>query len=62
VLGRSAEVRFEVLMEASMKMAVFWVVALWSLAEFYRRFRGACCLHVLGDGGGSPDDGGRKNL
>jgi hypothetical protein len=27
------------------KMAVFWVVALCSLVEVYRRFRGICCLH-----------------
>jgi hypothetical protein len=26
-------------------MAVFWVVALCSLVEVYRRFRGFCCLH-----------------
>jgi hypothetical protein len=31
-------------------MAVFWVVALCSLAEVYRRFRGACCLHHQDDG------------
>jgi hypothetical protein len=31
------------------KMAVFWVVAPCSLAEVYRRFRGACCLHHKGD-------------
>jgi hypothetical protein len=28
-----------------MKMAVFWVVAPWSLVEVYQRFRGTCCLH-----------------
>jgi hypothetical protein len=38
-------VRFQVLMVASMKMAVFWVVAPCSLVEVYRCFRGACCLH-----------------
>jgi hypothetical protein len=27
-----------------MKMAVFWVVAPYGLAEIYRRFRGSCCL------------------
>jgi hypothetical protein len=32
-----------------MKMAVFWVVAPCSLAEVYRHFRGACCLHHRGD-------------
>jgi hypothetical protein len=39
------EVGFEVLTAASMKMAVFWVVAPCSLVEVYRRFKGACCLH-----------------
>jgi hypothetical protein len=38
-------VRFEVLTLASMKMAVFRVVAPYSLVEVYRRFRGAYCLH-----------------
>jgi hypothetical protein len=42
-------VRFQVLTAASMKMAVFWVVAPCSLVEVYRRFRGACCLHHQGD-------------
>jgi hypothetical protein len=37
-------VEFEVLMAVSMKMAVFWVVALCSLEEIYC-FRGPCCLH-----------------
>jgi hypothetical protein len=27
------------------EVAVFWAVALCSLVEVYRRFRGACCLH-----------------
>jgi hypothetical protein len=36
---------FDVLTAASMKMAVFWVVALCSLVEIYRRFGGTCCLH-----------------
>jgi hypothetical protein len=40
---------FEVLTAASMRMAVFWVVAPYSLVEVYRRFRGACCLHHNGD-------------
>jgi hypothetical protein len=40
----------------TLKMAVFWVVAPCCLVEVYRRFRGACCLHLQG-----PDDGGRKN-
>jgi hypothetical protein len=38
-------VRFQVLTAASMKMAVFWVVAQCSLVEVYRLFTGACCLH-----------------
>jgi hypothetical protein len=38
-------VRFQVLTAASMKMAVFWVVAPRSMVEDYRRFRGVCCLH-----------------
>jgi hypothetical protein len=42
-------VRFQVLTAASMKMAVFWVVAPCSLVEVYRRFRGACRLHHQGD-------------
>jgi hypothetical protein len=32
-----------------MKMAVFWVVAPYSLVEVYQRFRGPCCLHHQGD-------------
>jgi hypothetical protein len=31
------------------KMAVFWVVAPYSLVEVYQRFRGPCCLHDQGD-------------
>jgi hypothetical protein len=42
-------VRFQVLTAASMMMVVFWVVAPCSLVEFYRRFKGACCLHHQGD-------------
>jgi hypothetical protein len=40
------KVRFQVLMAVSMKMAVFWVVALGSLVEVYRRFRGAALMMV----------------
>jgi hypothetical protein len=50
---------FEVLTAASMKMAVFWVVASCSLVEVFRRFRGARCLHHQGD---RPDDGGSRHL
>jgi hypothetical protein len=32
-----------------MKMVVLWDVALCSLVEVYRLFRGTCCLHHLGD-------------
>jgi hypothetical protein len=34
--GQNAELRFEVLTAASIKMAVFWVVAPCSLVEIYR--------------------------
>jgi hypothetical protein len=34
---------------ASMKMAVFGVVAPCSLVEVYRRFRDACCLQRQGE-------------
>jgi hypothetical protein len=27
-------------------MAIFWVLAPFSLVEVYRRFRGACCLPI----------------
>jgi hypothetical protein len=50
-------VGFEVLTVVSTKMAVFWVVAPWSLVEVYRCLRGHCCLHHQGD-----DDGGSKDL
>jgi hypothetical protein len=42
-------VGFEVHTAATIKMAVFSVAAPYSLVEFYRRFRGACCLHYQGD-------------
>jgi predicted transcriptional regulator len=32
-------------MAVSMKMAVFWAVALYSLVEVYQHFRGACSLY-----------------
>jgi hypothetical protein len=42
----------------TMKMVVFWVVALRSLVEVYRRFRGAASIiRAL-----SLDDGGSKYL
>jgi hypothetical protein len=49
LFGRRCQLIFEVLTAASMKMAVFWVVAPCSLVEIYRRFRGACCIHIQGD-------------
>jgi hypothetical protein len=48
--------KFQVLKAARMKTAMFWVAELCTLAEFYRRFRGACCLHHR------PDNGGRKKF
>jgi hypothetical protein len=42
------------------KMAVFWIVAPYSLVEFYQRFRGPCCLHHQGNE--RPDDGGSKDI
>jgi hypothetical protein len=44
------QVGLNVLMVASMKMAVFWVVAPCCLVEVYRRFRSSCCLHDKGYG------------
>jgi hypothetical protein len=38
-------VRYQILTAASVKISVFWDVAPCSLAEVYRCFRGACCLH-----------------
>jgi hypothetical protein len=35
-------------MAASMKMAVFWVIALCHLVDVYQHFRGASCLHHQG--------------
>jgi hypothetical protein len=49
-------VMYEVLMVASMKIAVFWVVMPHSPVDVYHHFRGACCLHHhLLDGWGSKD-------
>jgi hypothetical protein len=45
----SCLIGFEVLTEASMEMADFWVVALCSLVEVYRRSRGPFGLHHQGD-------------
>jgi hypothetical protein len=39
----------QVLKAASIKMAVFWVVASCRLVWVYRRFRGLYCLHHQGD-------------
>jgi hypothetical protein len=48
---------FEVLTAVSTKIAVFWVVAPYSLVEVYQHFRGPCCLSHH-----HPDDGGSKDL
>jgi hypothetical protein len=48
IAERYSEVKFRVFTAASMKMAVFWVVAPCSLVEVYWRFRGSCCLHHQG--------------
>jgi hypothetical protein len=42
-------VGFQVVTAASMKISVFWVVALCSQVEIYQSFRGTCCLHHQGD-------------
>jgi hypothetical protein len=42
-------VAFQVLTAASMKMIAFTEIALCSLVEVDRRFRGAYCLHHQGD-------------
>jgi hypothetical protein len=42
-------VRLQVLMAANMKMTVIWDVALCSLIETDRHFRGFYCLHHQGD-------------
>jgi hypothetical protein len=55
------KVEFEVLTAASMKVAIFWVVAPCSLVNVYRRFRGTCYLHQQGDDD-RPDDGDSKCL
>jgi hypothetical protein len=38
-------IRFEVVMVTSTKMAECWVVALCNLVEVHWHFRGTCCLH-----------------
>jgi hypothetical protein len=45
----SMYVGFQVLTAASMKMTIFWNAAPCSLAEVYRRFRGASFLHHQGE-------------
>jgi hypothetical protein len=39
----------------SMKMAIFWVVAMCTVVRVYQRFRGLYRLHHQGDDGGSTD-------
>jgi hypothetical protein len=46
--------RFQVLMAASMKMAVLWDVTSRGLVEDYRRFRGVCCLQHNNDESSLP--------
>jgi hypothetical protein len=46
----------------SMKMAVFWVLAPYSLVEVYWRFRGACCLHHQEDKSCFIDECGHSKL
>jgi hypothetical protein len=48
-LTQQNTVGFEVLTAVSMKMAVFWVVAPFSMVEVYQCFRGPCWLHHQGD-------------
>jgi hypothetical protein len=60
MMGGYNRVRFQAVTVASMKMAVFWVVAPCNLVEVHRRFRGAWCLHHQGDD--DPDGGGSKQL
>jgi hypothetical protein len=42
------KLRYQVLTETSMNVAVFWNVALCSLVDIDRRFRGSYCLHLQG--------------
>jgi hypothetical protein len=63
----SLSLGFEVLTAASMKMAVFWVVAPCSLVEVCRRFRGAAASIIrakrsLRANTHRPDDGGSTHL
>jgi hypothetical protein len=48
--------RFQVFTAASIKIIAFWDIALCSLVEVDRRFRGAYCLHHR------PDDGDSTHL
>jgi hypothetical protein len=52
--------------DLNMKMAIFWDIAPCNLVKFYRRFRGACCLHHKSDElwvmTCRPDDEGSKHL
>jgi hypothetical protein len=53
-------VLFEVFTAANMKMAVFWVVAPYSLVGDYHCFRGTYCIHHQGSH--YPDDDGSSYL
>jgi hypothetical protein len=52
--------RLQVLAVVCIKMTVFWVVAPYSLVEFYQHFRRAYRLHYQGNDG--HNDGGSKHL
>jgi hypothetical protein len=45
--NRMNYVRFQVLTAASMKIAVFWIVAVCGLVDVHWCCRGSCCLHHL---------------
>jgi hypothetical protein len=45
-------VQLQVLASTSVKIFVFWEAVSCSLVEIDRRFRGAYCLHLQGDGDG----------
>jgi hypothetical protein len=47
---------FQIPTSASVKMTVFWDVALCNLVEAYRHFRGACCIFHQGDESASTSE------
>jgi len=46
---------FKVLTAVMIQVEVFWDVTVCSVVVGYQRFRGPCCLHRQGEGGGSVD-------